>query len=63
MVDIIMKTLKRKSEKLHALKDKIMMHVIGMVWVDLATPCSKNGEECTVLQLDSHLKTIIGIKR
>ena len=37
MVDREMKKLKIKSAKLHTLKEKISMGVIGLGWVDLST--------------------------
>ena len=36
------------------------MWLIGLVWVDLATPWSNNGKIYTVLKLASHFKTIKG---
>ena len=62
-VDRELRKLQSKSSKITALKDNIRIRVLGLGWVDLATPWSRNGKDLTVDQLGDHLKLIIKEQR
>ena len=58
-VDREMKNLNSKPSKIIALKENIMMRVIGLGKEDRSTHWSKNGKAFTPEELVSHLKMIV----